>query len=182
MRCARSESVASVEFVTASSPKLYPKTDWRRRVRRFSSKMKSFSVMVRATLVLQGSSCSGDRRASHATTDRPEDLMSHRRDYRRRFATTRRLCPSHHEAHRPRQFGKPGDHGRGRSSPLKQRRPPAARRDWFVMWTTRCLRWCAHDEEPALWRERFRSDHFHVCRLTLIRHCAARLLGSGAQS
>ena len=57
-----------------------------------------------------------------------------------------------------------------------------ARRDWFVMWITHCLRRRAHDEEPALRREHFRSDHLHLCRLTLVRHCASRLLGSGAQS
>ncbi len=57
-----------------------------------------------------------------------------------------------------------------------------ARRDWFVMWAAHCLRRRAHDEEPALWREHFRSYYFHVCRLAFVRHRASRLLDPGAQS
>ena len=39
-----------------------------------------------------------------------------------------------------------------------------------------------HDEEPALRREHFRSDHLYVCRFTVLRHRASRLLDPGAPS
>ena len=39
-----------------------------------------------------------------------------------------------------------------------------------------------HDEEPALWREHFRSDHLYVCHLTLARDRLSRLLDPRAQS
>ena len=54
-----------------------------------------------------------------------------------------------------------------------------ARRDWFVMWATHCLRRRAHDEEPALRREHFRSDHLHVCRLALV--AASRFSPAGSR-
>src|SRR5215475_9297968 len=69
-----------------------------------------------------------------------------------------------------------------RSSKADSETGNAPCRDWFLMRVSHCFGRRAYDEEPAVRREHFRSDHLYVCRLTLVRNRVSCLLDAGAQS
>ena len=78
--------------------------------RRFSStkKLRSLIAML-ANLPSPACFCSGDRRANRATPDQFKAPGSRCRDYRRRSATTRKLCLSRRARRKPARFDKPTD-------------------------------------------------------------------------